>query len=264
MGILPPQNPQTLVYGDPIMDLSFQNHASEIDRQSDSLKLIAHEIKAPIAVVIQLLQAAELSLHQPGLENPLRLVQKAIKRARSALDLTRNLLDYIRIGEATQDMKKTTDVIFAEHLPGLLEKHQAAAQSHDFRVICEFNPQRTPLSVRVFEFDLIVDNLVSNAIRYSKRNQGPQQVWIRTFELPDSFVLEIQDEGIGMSEADQGKLFSSFHRSSEAKDQTISGTGLGMALVKKITDDLGAEISCRSIPGTGTVFRVSFPKPADR
>ncbi len=224
------------------------------------LGIIAHEIKSPIAATIQILHTVEFLL--PGEENAKvrRMVKRAIKRASSALDLTRNLLEYMKLDHTDRNQARSGVMKLSERIPQLLEKHLPMAEKHNVRVICEFGSEGGSVNLSEFEFDLILDNLVSNAIRYSKRDDSLKRVWLRTRETPEWVILTVEDEGIGMKEEDRVQIFSEFFRSNFAKEQTISGSGLGMAIVKKIADEINAHISCASIPGKGTTFTVKFPR----
>ncbi|MBN1880238.1 HAMP domain-containing histidine kinase [bacterium] len=225
---------------------------------SRSLGVLAHEIKSPISTVIQLLYAAELLLQGPGTEEALSLIRRAIKRAESALALARGMLDCTRIDQTRVSSAPDT-VTPSEDLPNLLESHTQNAAGKGITIICDLQATDCVLTIQPFAWQIVVNNLVTNAIRYSKRNQGPQRVWVRTYLESDMFILEVRDEGIGMTQSDQQKVFEHFFRAVEAKEQTISGSGFGLAMVKMILDEIGGDIRCRSEYGIGTTFQVTIP-----
>jgi signal transduction histidine kinase len=100
----------------------------------------------------------------------------------------------------------------------------------------------------------ILTNLLANAIKYS-----PEGGIIR-FELigqEKTVIFRIQDQGIGIPEEDQERLFEPFHRASNV--DTIPGTGLGLAIVKRCVEAHGGEISVQSEEGVGTTFTVTLP-----
>lgn len=100
----------------------------------------------------------------------------------------------------------------------------------------------------------ILTNLLENAIKYSP--QGGT-VHFELFCLQEETIFRIQDEGIGIPEADQEKLFTSFHRARNVGN--IPGTGLGLSIVKQYVDLHGGEINVVSKEGVGTTFIVSLP-----
>ena len=100
----------------------------------------------------------------------------------------------------------------------------------------------------------IITNLLSNAIKYSP-NGGKITLSLNCEN--NQVVFQVQDEGIGIPEEDQPKLFESFSRAGNVG--TISGTGLGLSIVKKCVDLHGGEITVKSEVGVGTTFTVKLP-----
>jgi signal transduction histidine kinase len=100
----------------------------------------------------------------------------------------------------------------------------------------------------------ILNNLLSNAIKYSPSGSDVK------FELScqdTQAIFRIQDEGIGIPEEDQQRLFESFHRAKNVGN--VPGTGLGLAIVKNAIDLHGGKISVNSQVGMGTTFTVAIP-----
>jgi PAS domain S-box-containing protein len=100
----------------------------------------------------------------------------------------------------------------------------------------------------------IVFNLLSNAIKYRHPECAPQ-VQLRGYPTADAFVLEVQDNGLGLDDAQQAKLFGLFRRLHDH----VEGSGVGLYTVKKIMDNAGGRIEVESQPGVGSVFRAYFP-----
>lgn len=100
-------------------------------------------------------------------------------------------------------------------------------------------------------------NLLSNAIKYSGEGQP---IYTRCTPSDQAFVIEVEDEGIGIPPQDQQYLFTRFFRAKNAIN--IQGTGLGLNIVRHYVSLLGGEISFRSAVGQGTVFTVTIPLEA--
>lgn len=100
------------------------------------------------------------------------------------------------------------------------------------------------------------DNLLENACKYSSPG-SPIQVVVQRGD--QSVKLSIHDSGIGMDEEDLAHLFEPFYRSPRAREQGIAGTGLGLALVRRIASALAASIRVQSTLGQGTVFILELP-----
>jgi signal transduction histidine kinase len=105
----------------------------------------------------------------------------------------------------------------------------------------------------------VIGNLMSNAIKYSPRG-GTVKFALR--RARDEVELEVADEGIGISKADQEGLFETFHRGNNVGN--VPGTGLGLAIVKRALEVQGGRIEVDSELGRGTRFVVSVPASADQ
>ena len=104
-------------------------------------------------------------------------------------------------------------------------------------------------------FRAIVD-LVTNAIDACTESESGDLVVVRSRGLPDEIVLTVEDNGIGMTEEVLSKVYSRFFSTKAA-----GGTGLGLHVVKKITEEHGGTVEVDSVPGTGTAFRLHLPRP---
>ena len=98
----------------------------------------------------------------------------------------------------------------------------------------------------------IVYNLLSNAIKYRHADRSPV-IHLRCHST--ATVLEVEDNGLGLDEAQQGKLFGMFQR----LHTHVEGSGIGLYIVKRIVENAGGTIAVRSQPGVGTTFTVTFP-----
>jgi len=102
----------------------------------------------------------------------------------------------------------------------------------------------------------VFDNLLSNAIKFTPPNG---RVVVRILAEGDLARIRFEDNGMGISAEDQGRLFARFFRTSEANEQAIQGTGLGLAIAKAIVEGHGGKITVDSELGRGTTFCVELP-----
>jgi signal transduction histidine kinase len=102
----------------------------------------------------------------------------------------------------------------------------------------------------------VLDNLISNGLKFTPSGG---HVAVRAFRHADVVVLEVSDDGMGVSEEDQKQLFQRFFRARSATEQAIQGTGLGLVIAKAIVEAHNGVISVKSAAGAGTVFRVELP-----
>jgi signal transduction histidine kinase len=106
----------------------------------------------------------------------------------------------------------------------------------------------------------VLDNLVSNAIKYSP---GGGVVSIHAEETETCINLHVEDRGMGMTEQEARQVFSRFYRTPAARRADIEGAGLGLAITKSIVESHGGSISCVSSPGKGSRFTVTLPVNGD-
>ena len=99
-----------------------------------------------------------------------------------------------------------------------------------------------------------VSNLLTNAVKYS---QPGSEVVLELSYGSEQITIQVRDQGIGIPEEDQEKLFQPFYRARNVG--TVGGTGLGLAIVKQAVDAHGGRISVASTVGKGTTFIVTFP-----
>jgi two-component system, sensor histidine kinase len=102
----------------------------------------------------------------------------------------------------------------------------------------------------------ILYNLLSNGLKYAHPDRPPV-VQIRSRCLPGRLVLTVQDNGLGLTQEQQGKLFVLFQR----LHTHVEGSGVGLYMVKRIVENAGGSIEVQSQPGVGTRFTVSLPMP---
>jgi signal transduction histidine kinase len=102
----------------------------------------------------------------------------------------------------------------------------------------------------------VLENLISNAVKYSPPGKN---IFVRLKQQPSLAWIEVQDEGPGLSAADQKKLFGKFARLSAKPTGGEHSTGLGLSIVKKMVEAMNGKVWCESELGRGATFIVGFP-----
>jgi signal transduction histidine kinase len=111
------------------------------------------------------------------------------------------------------------------------------------------------------QLERLVINLATNAIKFTL-DGGLVTLRLLDASNGDGPVIEVEDTGIGIPEAEQEMLFSRFFRAAQAREAAVPGSGLGLSIAKSIAELHGAQISATSVYGTGSTFRVEFPAPS--
>ncbi len=213
----------------------------------------SHDLKAPIANIEGLLLLLRKQLptaaQQVGLvPRVLGMMQESVERFQLTItqltDLTR--LQQVRTEPAQEvALAAVVEAVRLDLAP--LVEVTGAQLTVDVSACAtvQFAPQH---------LRSIIYNLLSNAIKYRHPDRVPQ-VQLRCHVAENATVLEIADNGLGLSEQQQGKLFRLFQR----LHTHVEGSGVGLYMVKRIVENVGGTISVRSELGVGTTFTVTFP-----
>ncbi len=104
----------------------------------------------------------------------------------------------------------------------------------------------------------VINNIIGNSVKYMDKKPGI--INIRISEEEDSVNIQIEDNGRGIREADQNRIFDRFYRADSSRNSATGGSGLGLAIAKKIVEDHGGTISVNSKEGMGTIISLSLKK----
>jgi len=225
--------------------------------KSRFISMASHEFRTPLAIISSssgILQKFSDRLSEEKKQHHLETVQKTIKHITNIID------DVLMISRAETDNVKLKlqplDIIaFCYFLQQEIENSSPHHQI-DFSLNSDEEIFNGSLIIQGDKklLQQILANLLTNAIKYS-----PETHLVK-FNLTitnNQLIFKISDSGIGIPEADQMKLFTSFHRGSNVRE--ISGTGLGLSIVKKCVDLYKGEISIDSQLEKGTTFTVMIP-----
>jgi signal transduction histidine kinase len=228
----------------------------ELNTEKNSLMdIVAHDLKAPLSKMVGVTQLLPVV---GDLNDEQRMFVEIIRK--SAMEGTRfinDLLDINAIEQGHVQPLNLEDIGLAVFVPEILRSFQQEASAKNIRIHFQ-NKSEQGLAVTDQQyFRRIVDNLVSNAIKFSPQDTN---IYVKLAETPDQIILSVKDEGPGISPEDQQKLFKKFQRLSARPTGGESSTGIGLSIVKVLVDRLHGEIKASSTLGKGAEFTVSLPK----
>lgn len=215
---------------------------------------VSHELKTPLSSIKAYAETLRMgALHDP--EHNELFVARIEEQADRLHQLIQDLLHLARVesGRETFDIRDVSLLGAIEDcLPAYLERAQAK------QLTLDFEPSDADVVIRADEGALatIFDNLVGNAIQYTPEGG---RVVIRCRAEGESGVFEVEDTGVGISPADQTRIFERFYRVDKARSRELGGTGLGLAIVKHLTQAFGGQVGVRSELGKGSAFHVRLP-----
>ena len=219
------------------------------------IAMVAHELRAPIAAVegyLHMMKTGSFDT-EPG-----RLAQVAgrcLERTGALLCLIQDLLEITR-RESGRAERHCEPLDLAALCAALVEFQRPLAAERAIELSIDAPASLPPLRADRAEVERVVTNLLSNAIKYNRQG-GSVRVTLRT--NGSLLVLEVSDDGIGMSAEERGRLGEEFFRAKNTATRGITGTGLGVALVKKIVAEYNGALEVESTPGAGSTFRVLWP-----
>ena len=222
------------------------------EETSRLLGLLLHEIKNPLMSV---LGALELTLEVEGLpEEAKELLSIAEKSARRIQDLLDKAREYLRLGQGVRLRSERVDLKalllqVAEEMRPLARRKRIA-----LRLIL---PKREAwvYGDREWLYQAVL-NVVNNAVKYTPEGG---RVALRLLVGPEQYGIAVSDTGPGIPKEEQERVFEPFYRASTRGE--VEGTGLGLALVKRVLEAHGGEVRLRSRLGQGSTFLLLLPRP---
>ena len=237
-------------------DITGQKHAEQLLRaRNEELKgfayTVSHDLKAPLRGILGYAQELERR-HKAGLSDRAQFCMAQIITAAKNLDnLIEDLLEYSRLDAETLTL---TEVRLLDLIQSIL--HDRSHTLTKMGVVVSINVP--PLALRTWERGLyqILTNLIDNAIKYS-RNAKPPRLTISAEAVGSRCLVTVADNGIGFDMKYHDRIYGLFNRLVRADE--FEGTGVGLAIVKKLIEKLGGSIRAEAALGQGATFFVELP-----
>lgn len=213
---------------------------------------LTHDLKNPLSAI----KLAGQIIHQKE-ELPQEMLRSLSKNILDAAGMINDMLDKVyELNQSSRVALKTELIDPREKIVSIFEscKQQYGVSKVDFHL----GPTYPVQAERTLLYQLFL-NLVGNAVKYSSQEESPR-VEVFSEQLEDAVVYYIKDNGIGMDLQDGNNIFDIFKRLPNTEG--FEGSGIGLSIVKRITDRLGAKIDVASQLQVGTTFSVSFGNTA--
>ncbi len=235
---------------------AFNNMLERLERSFNQLKQfsadLAHELRTPIH---HLVVETEISLSRGRtLEEYRETLESNLEEYGTLTSLIDRLL-FLARAENPQTAINYVDIEVSEELAAIIEFHEAVAEEKNMTITLHCPP--LTLAVDNVLFQRAVNNLLSNALKYSRPNDT---VTVDVSTDEQKVYIAIKDSGPGIAEEHLSRLFDRFYRVDFARTKKEGGHGLGLAIVKSIMELHQGTVTVTSIVGKGTIFTLIFPK----
>ena len=220
--------------------------------QTQFIRTVSHEYRTPLSVILACSQLLESNADRLDREKQLRNCQKIQHSVRYMVKLLENVWLF-KQGELGQLMFNPVPLDLEQFCRQLVEEYQVmTSEGQEIQLLCHGKRRTACVDEKLLQ--QILGNLLSNALKYSPHGCT---VSLTMTCKNNRVIFQVCDQGIGIPLEDQSHIFESFHRATNV--DTIRGTGMGLAIVKKAVDLHGGEISFDSEVGVGTTFTVTLP-----
>ncbi len=219
------------------------------------LSVLSHELKSPINAIegyMKMMQEKQLG---DNIDDYATMIDRSMIRLKGMRTLILDLLDLTRL-ESGKKVRSIKKVDIYEVAKMAMDSIEPLAIQKQVKIQLE-GEQNTYISSDRDELEIILNNLISNAVKYNK-DGGKVLVSIATSEI--NIKITVEDTGIGMSEEDIEKLFQEFVRIKNSKTKNVTGSGLGLSIAKKMVELNGGTIKVESTPDVGSKFIVTLPQ----
>lgn len=213
------------------------------------ISVLAHELKAPLNAIEGYLRIVKdkSAGDDPGTYD--HMLGRSLIRLDGMRKLIFDLLDMTRI-ESGQKKREFTECHLGEAIENVIETFKPEADKRNIAIAVDCDRALT-LSADASELEIILNNLISNAVKY---NRDGGKVTVEAAVAQGYVDIAVSDTGIGMTEKEVAKLFKDFVRIKNEKTRNILGSGLGLSTLKKLAQLYGGDVSVTSEPDRGSTF----------
>jgi two-component system, NtrC family, sensor kinase len=240
-------------------ELEDKSHQLELASQNKSqfLSSMSHELRTPLNAIIGLTEM--MATHAPrfGTEKALEPLRRVNAAGTHLLGLINEVLDLSKIEAGKLDLNPEP-INLTRLIDEVIGTAGQLAEKNKNRLIVEAQENVGALKADPMRLKQILLNLLSNACKFTKDGEVALRVR-KVRDGRDWVELAVADTGIGLTAEQQAKLFQDFTQADSLTARRYGGTGLGLALSRKLARMMGGDVTVKSEPGKGSVFTVRLP-----
>lgn len=215
---------------------------------------VSHELKTPLTSIqgfIETLKVNDETIDSATRKRFLDIIDNESSRLRILIN------DILMLSSIEGDIDLSLEKVdLREENQKMLDLFEDKLSEKGVEISFDYNGLESIYTHREYYKGLMI-NLISNAIKYNKPGG---YVRVMFFEDQDNYRIWVKDNGIGIGQEEQERIFERFYRVTKSRNKEVDGTGLGLAIVKHIILSLGGDIGLESVLGQGSTFKISLPK----
>ena len=223
------------------------------------LSVLSHELKTPINAIEGYLKMMKDRQAGEQVKDYDAMIDRSLERIKGMRTLILDLLDLTRI-ETGKGKRNVVLLNIAEMARMAVDSMRPYAIQRDISIKLDV-PEKVMMQADADEMEIIFNNLISNAIKYNKEGG---KVTCTLAEGEKNISICIMDTGIGMREEEMSRIFEDIVRIKNERTKSITGSGLGLSIVKKYVESYKGKISVTSSPDEGSTFCVVFPRKTNK
>ncbi|WP_298320787.1 HAMP domain-containing sensor histidine kinase [uncultured Aquimarina sp.] len=224
------------------------------DIKTDFINNITHELKTPLAtlgIASKSLRKEEIQNSSDAFANTLDILDRQNSRLQKLVDQV--VTNSLGSEEIVINKEEILDDIYFQNV---LKDFELSVQNKNVSIVSKIEFREVHLSIDKFMFTTAILNVLDNAVKYGKENT---EIVFRTYLKDDQYEISIHDNGIGIHEKEQRKIFEKFYRVSKGDVHDVKGLGLGLFYTSQIVKAHQGTISLESKPDLGTTFIITLP-----
>lgn len=234
-----------------MVDITEQKRLDQL--KDDFIGLVSHELRSPMTVITGAINTALTEAERLSPEETRQLLKDAALEAESLSNLLTNLLELSRV-QAQRLVLYAEAISVKKVIRDAVDKIKRQSSTH--KLVLSLPRHLPPVYADPLRLERILYNLLENAVKYSPPG-GEVRVSVEPQE--EHLVIGVSDQGIGISPADQKKLFEPFQRLEKSRLSGVRGVGLGLMVCRRLVEAHGGHIWVESKPGHGSSFFFTMP-----
>jgi two-component system phosphate regulon sensor histidine kinase PhoR len=225
------------------------------DMKSDFVNNLTHELKTPISTISlasQMLNDNSISSSEKNYERISGIISEESKRLGYQVERVLQMAKFDQ-GDVKLQFK---EISMHEIIESVITNFNIQVEAMKGMLIPSLHAENDIILADPVHMTNVISNLLDNAVKYTTENP---EIFIETRNEEEQLLITVRDNGIGISKANQRRIFDKFFRVSTGNVHTVKGFGLGLSYVKKIIEEHQGEIQVESELGSGTSFIINLP-----